>query len=109
MSYDVSFKAKLEGTDQWVRVGNTINHTSNTGEMIEKACGLRPSAWDGKKCTEMVEILKDAIYEIQSKPDEYRKYESPNGWGTMNSTVAFLEEVRENCVEFPTAVLDVYW
>lgn len=44
MSYDVSFKAKLEGTDQWVYVGDDwINHTSNTAAMIKEVCGSYPS------------------------------------------------------------------
>lgn len=47
MSYDVSFKAKLEGTDQWVYVGDDwINHTSNTAAMIKEVCGSYPSEWN---------------------------------------------------------------
>lgn len=43
MSYDVSFKAKLEGADQWVYVGDDwINHTSNTAAMIKEVCGSYP-------------------------------------------------------------------
>ena len=54
MSYDVSFKAKLEGADQWVYVGDDwINHTSNTAAMIKEVCGSYPSEWNGKRCADM--------------------------------------------------------
>lgn len=49
MRYSVRFEAKLEGAEQWVPVGESINHTSNTGNMIQEVCGLRPPSWDGKK------------------------------------------------------------
>lgn len=58
MSYDVSFKAKLEGTDQWVYVGDDwINHTSNTAAMIKEVCGSYPSEWNGKRCADMYPVL----------------------------------------------------
>lgn len=87
MSYDVSFKAKLEGADQWVYVGDDwINHTSNTAAMIKEVCGSYPSEWNGKR---------------------YRQFEPGNCWGTVESTAEFLRQIADNCDKFPTAVIEV--
>ena len=108
MSYDVSFKAKLEGTDQWVPVGaDWINHTSNTAAMIKEVCGSYPSAWDGRTCKDLLPILRSGIELLQRDPDHYRSYEPDNRWGTVESTLEFLRAIADNCRIYPTAVIEV--
>ena len=108
MSYDVSFKAKLEGVDQWVYVGAAwISHSSNTGAMIKEVCGSYPSQWYGKKCADMVPILEAAVNELRTNPDKYKQYEAGNGWGTVETTAGFLNNILKNCKAYPTAVLIV--
>lgn len=88
MSYDVSFKAKLEGADQWVYVGDDwINHTSNTAAMIKEVCGSYPSEWNGKRCADMYPVL------MQGASDA--------------DTAEFLRQIADNCDKFPTAVIEV--
>lgn len=108
MSYDVSFKARLAGTKQWVYVGDDwINHTSNTGNMIKEVCGSHPSDWNGKKCKDMYPIIMQGISLLTVYPQKYRCFEPENGWGTVETTIAFLEKIAANCIKFPTAVLEV--
>jgi hypothetical protein len=108
MSYDVSFKAKLEGIDQWVYVGaEWINHTSNTGAMIKEVCGSYPSKWDGMKCSELLPAIDKGVKLLRSHSQEYRQFEPSNGLGTVESTIEFLDAIRKNCEEYPTAVLEV--
>ena len=108
MSYDVSFKAKLEGADQWVYVGDDwINHTSNTAAMIKEVCGSYPSEWNGKKCSEMYPILMQGASLLNIHPQQYRLFEPPNGPGTVEATIDFLMKVADNCDKYPTAVLCV--
>lgn len=41
MSYDISFKVKVEGLDKYIRVGDCdANITWNVNKMIRKATGL---------------------------------------------------------------------
>ena len=41
MSYDISFRVKVEGTDQWIDVGDcTANITWNVRKIIELTTGL---------------------------------------------------------------------
>lgn len=108
MSYDVSFKAKLEGTDQWVYVGaDWINHTSNTASMIKEVCGSYPSQWNGKKCSDMLPVLTQGIELLRNNPQKYYHLEPGNGWGTVATTITFLMQIEENCKNFPTAIIEV--
>ena len=108
MSYDVSFKAKLEGTDQWVYVGdNWINYTSNTAAMIKEVCGSYPSEWSGERCADMYPTLMQGASLLNLHPQRYRQFEPDNGWGTVESTAKFLRQIADNCDKYPTAVIEV--
>ncbi len=107
MGYSVRFEAKLEGAEQWVPVGESINHTSNTGNMIQEVCGLRPPSWDGKKCSELLPFIDKGIKQLRSNRQEYRKFEPSNGWGTVETTIVFLDAIRTVCEEYPSAVVRV--
>ena len=108
VSYDVSFKAKLEGVDQWVYVGDDwINHTSNTAAMIKEVCGSYPSEWNGKRCADMYPVLMQGASLLCLHPKRYRQFEPGNCWGTVESTAEFLRQIADNCDKFPTAVIEV--
>ena len=108
MSYDVHFKAKLEGRNQWVYVGDPfISFTSNTASMIKEVCGSYPSHWDGKKCADMYPVLMQGVVLLRDSPAQYRQFEAPNGWGTVEQTREFLGRVAINRAAYPTAVLVV--
>jgi len=107
MSYSVRFEAKLEGTEQWIPVGEFIKHTSNTGNMIQEVCGLRPPSWDGKKCSELLPFIDKGIKQLRRHREEHRKFETSNGWGTVETTTVFLDAIRTVCEEYPTAVIRV--
>lgn len=108
MSYDVSFKAKLEGADQWVYVGDDwINHTSNTAAMIRAVCGTCPSEWNDRKCADMYPVLMQGVLLLKLHPQRYRHFEPSNGWGTVETTMDFLMKIADNCDKYPTAVLEV--
>lgn len=108
MSYDVSFKAKLEGADQWVYVGDGwINHTSNTAAMIKEVCGSYPSQWNGKRCADMYPVLMQGISLLNINPQRYKQFEDPGGWGTVPQVIEFLSKVADNCDRYPTAIIEV--
>lgn len=107
MSYDVHFKAKLEGVDQWVYVGaDWISHTGNHATLIKEVCGSYPSSWDGKPATEMLPVLRQGIDLLRQYPQRYSRMET-SCWDTVESVLAFLIQIEENCSKYPTSVLEV--
>lgn len=108
MGYDVSFKAKLDGADQWVPVGDDwINFTSNTSAMIKEVCGSYPSEWNGKRCADLYPVLMQGASLLIQHPQRYRQFEPENRWGTVGTTAEFLMKIADNCDKFPTAVIEV--
>lgn len=93
MSYDVSFKVKVENADLWIRVGNCYACiTSNLSQMIEKSTGL---PWiyeaDNGLCTDVMPAIYKGLHELETNPDKYKQYESPDGWGTLSTCIKFFE------------------
>jgi len=110
MSYDVAFKVKIKNKRkcQWLYVGDDwINHTTSTSDMIKEVCGSRPPEWSGRSCKEMYPILMQGISLLTIFPQKYKTFEPVNGWGTVETTTAFLEKIAANCEQHPDAVLEV--
>ena len=75
MSYDIDFRVKVEGVDKWISVGDcTANITWNVRKIIELA-------------------IEKGLNELQNNGLKYKKYESPNGWGTVGGTMYFFETI----------------
>ena len=93
MSYDISFKVKVEGLDNtFVRVGNCdANITWNVGTMIREATGL---SWKNEEnnglCKEVIPYIIHGLAELTQFTEKYRQYEAPNGWGTVEGCRHFF-------------------
>lgn len=106
MSYDVSFKAKLEGVDQRVYVGaDWISHASSADALIKEVCGSYPSEWTGRKCADMYPVIMQGISLLNLNPQRYRPFEA--GYSTVESVIEFLWKIADNCDKYPTAVFEV--
>ena len=82
------------------------NHTSNTASMWREA-GADLTEMDGMDAATASYVLTQAIKEIASRPSKYRAMEPENGWGTYDSCLGFLREIRDACDEHPNAALRV--
>lgn len=61
----------------------------------------------GKLAQDVVPVLEEAVRRMRAEPDEYRKLDSPNGWGTYRKALPWLESVLADCKEYPLAVIEV--
>lgn len=95
MSYDISFRVKIEGTERYVEVGDCeANTTWNVREMIRKSTGL---PWyncaNNGLCSEVIPKIEKGLYELETKQQKYKKYEAKNGWGTVETTARFFRDI----------------
>ena len=93
MSYDISFRVKVEGIDRYVPVGSqSANITWNVGEIIRRSTGLE---WKNEQnnglCVDVIPKIKAGLQELKTHPSKYKKYEASNGWGTVDGTIRFFE------------------
>ena len=98
MSYDISFRVKVEGADKWVEVGDCdANITWNVRKIIELSTGL---PWKKRSKQRLLQgrypYIARGLRELKSNPDKYRPYEAENGWGTVEGTIRFFEHVIEH-------------
>lgn len=93
MSYDITFKAKLDGLDEYVIVGDCdANITWNVREIITLSTGL---PWmneaNNGKCVDVIPHIEYGRYELGNYPEKYRKYEPGNGWGCVADVIVFFD------------------
>lgn len=56
---------------------------------------------------EIIPLLEKGLDDLNSKPGYFEKFNSPNGWGTYENFVPFVEKYLEACKEFPEAIIYV--
>lgn len=101
MSYDIRFKVKVEGIDQYVIVGDCdANTTWNVREMIVKSTGLEWRNCDNNGlCKDIMPYIERGLGELTQYPEKYKQYEASNGWGTVKSTIHFFNRILQ-CWDF---------
>ena len=97
MSYDISFRAKVEGIDEYVPVGDCdANITWNVRDIITKSTGLE---WKNEEnnglVKDVIPYIRKGLHELEDNGSKYLKYESPNGWGTVDGTKRFFRKILE--------------
>jgi len=80
--------------DDEIEVGN---HTYNVSPMYSKAMGITISDLDGKKCNEVLPLLRKGRREMIDNPEIYKKMNPPNGWGSYETAVLFLGDIIIAC------------
>jgi len=83
------------------------NITSNLAEMAT-ALAIYNVVWrpseNGISCAEQLVIpLTAAVSELRRDPNKYSKFNAPNGWGTVEHFLNFLERYLEACIKYPEA------
>jgi hypothetical protein len=92
-----------------VSIGNIeANHTYNTSGMIKTVCGSAPSEWKGMNGKDLIPVLAKGILALRSDSEKYRELEPENKWGTVESTIEFLEEIERGCRSYPNEIIGVF-
>lgn len=106
MSYDVSIKAKLEGVDRYIELSHdSCNITWNVRELIRQSSG-----WDiinedsNGPVRPWLEKIQTGLINIGANPKKYKKYESPNEWGTIYGVKSFYIK----CINMANSFLEEY-
>ena len=126
MSYDTSIKIDT-GRGELYEVDDSINMTSNVGEMYRAAMpgpyeggGKYDGTGDvdprggltglsGLKCSEVFPIISAGVQYMLENADEMRKLEPDNGWGDYDGALAYLQAIQKWCAAHPNGILCVNW
>lgn len=108
----------------------SANITHNLGKMADKA-GIYDALWrpyrlhkdykhfdiDDEEyefeqsvtiyAKDIVDIVEKGLKKIKNKPEYYAKFNSPNGWGTYENFVPWIERYLEALKEYPESKIEV--
>jgi len=89
------------------------NITHNLNTMADKA-GIYDALWGGningvaiQNAGQLADILTPSIKNMDLRPEYYRRFNADNGWGTYEQFVPWLEKLRDKCVEYPDAKIEI--
>lgn len=129
ITYHVSYDGgkTLEEREEEV-YGANITH--NLGEMAKRA-GLYEALWRpymlkedyvttedyGKeleyeanveiRAKEILPVIEKGLEDMKLRPEYFKKFDSPNGWGLYDNFIPWIEKYAEACKEFPEAIVYV--
>lgn len=108
----------------------SANITHNLGEMADKA-GIYEALWRPHRlrtdyavdegdhdaeyefedsvtivASEIIPILEKGLADLKSRPDYFKEFDSPNGWGLYIHFVPFVEKYLEACKEYPESIVE---
>ena len=95
MSYDVRFKVKVEGVDEYVSLDYCLaNITWNVKQMIMEATGLEwRNCENNGFVKDIIPFIKKGYKELTMHPEKYKQYEATNGWGKVETTAEFFKDL----------------
>lgn len=98
MSYDIRFGVKVDGMDGYIAVIDMPeydNPTYNLRDMFVACMDWDYSQGKWYNCTEVLPKFERGVHELTFYPNKYRKYDAPNGWGTVESALRTLKSFIE--------------
>jgi hypothetical protein len=86
------------------------NITHNLGAMA-KAAGLYTALWRPEEAhittaDQLIPILQEGLAILKKTPRKFQKLNPPNGWGSYEGLIEFVENYLEACITHPDATVD---
>lgn len=100
MSYDLRIGVKVEGAQDLYAViaePEFSSPTYNLRKMFVACMGWDYEQGKWYKVTDVLPMIQHGIKELKFHHSKYRKYDAPNGWGTVESALKALESL-EQCI-----------
>jgi len=83
----------------------SFNCTYNLGEMLRAAGFPEWDALTGAPASETGGMLRSVADKLRADPEQFKTYNPPNGWGTYEGAIEFLNEFAAACAAHPKATI----
>lgn len=82
-----------------------ITHNLNT---MADAAGIYEHLWRPEEINiefarDLIEPLRQGLHRLKLNPEEYKKHNPENGWGSYEGLVSFVETYLDACYKYPDA------
>lgn len=86
----------------------SLNITHNLTDMAQavsdefyRAIWRPEELWVSPTTTDIRPYIVAGLIELKANPTKYRSHDAPNGWGTYDNFVPWLEKYLEFCDQYP--------
>jgi len=81
------------------------NITHNLTAMADKA-GIYKALWrpeeiDAKYAKDIIDIVEKGLEDLKSRPEYFKQFNSPNGWGMYKNFVPFVSDYLDALKQYP--------
>lgn len=59
------------------------------------------------KAKSIIEIVEKGLLDLKARPEHFKQFNSPNGWGMYKNFIPFVEEYLAALKEYPEAIIQV--
>ena len=99
------------GRDEERDVVFEANITHNLNTMAE-AAGIYKHLWRPEEigittAKELIEPVSKGLDDMRERPDYYKQFNSPNGWGLYKHFVPWIEKYLQACIDYPNSLVEV--
>lgn len=111
MSYDIRLGVKVDGAKDLYAVVDEpelASPTYNLGQMFRKCTGWNYEQGKWYKVSDVLPLIQHGIQELSYHPSAYKKYNAPNGWGTVESALEALKSM-EKCIRDNSEDASITW
>lgn len=87
------------------------NITHNLNKMAD-AAGIYVACWrpeeiGATKASDIIPILEKGFEDMKTRPEHYKQFDSPNGWGLYIHFLPWVESYLNACRKYPDAIIEV--
>lgn len=105
MSLDVYLTAVRPTTVYDRNITHNLNRMARAAGVYEHL--WRPEEIGVTKAEQLIEPLRAGLAKLLGEPDHFRTFNPPNGWGSYEGLVEFVQEYLSACEENPDAEVSV--
>lgn len=105
MSADYWLEIDAGGPEPIRLTDPSINVTYNLGPMLREARFPDWHALIGAPASETGGMLRSVAARLRADPERFRALTPPNGWGTYEGAIEFLDRFAAECAAAPKATI----
>lgn len=105
MSLDVYLTATRPTEVYWANITHNLNKMAMEAGIYEAL--WRPEELGIRHAGPLIDLLSEGLEKLKADPEHYKQFDAPNGWGTYEHFVPFVENYLNACRENPDAEVNV--
>jgi hypothetical protein len=105
MGLDITLTAVRETEVYNCNITHNLTRMANAAGIYQAL--WRPEELGIERAEELVPLLAEGLAWLKSNEQYFRQFDAPNGWGTYEHFVPFVEQVLEACQANPDAKIHI--